>query len=242
MRLYPAIDLLEGKCVRLQQGKRELCTVYSDRPEQMAMKWVNLGARWLHVIDLEAAIDEKVFANREAIKRILEAVDVPVQIGGGIREAGHIRQYIEDGVERVIVSTKVLESRDFAKDIFAEFGDKIVVSIDSSDGRVAVKGWTDYTDLKTVDAVRRMQDDGARLIVLTDIVRDGMLSEPNFEMMAQAADALEIDLICAGGVSTVEHVEKLKALDKKNIDGAIIGKALYSGSFDLVAAIGKFPR
>ncbi len=240
MMLYPAIDLMGGKCVRLTRGVREECTVYSDQPEKMAARWFAAGCKWLHVIDLDGAIDQRCFANRDAVKRIVDAVDVPVQVGGGIREADHVRKYLEDGVARVIVGTKVLESREFARDLFAEFGDKVAVSVDSANGKVAVKGWTDYTDLDTVDAALRMQEDGAKVIIFTDIKRDGMLTEPNFEMMDEVAKALDIGIIAAGGVSDADHIRRFIELGHDNITGAIIGKALYTGDFDLEEAIRKY--
>lgn len=240
MMMYPAIDLMGGKCVRLTRGVREECTVYSDRPEEMALRWVDAGCKWLHVIDLDGAIDQRCFANRDAVKRIVEAVEVPVQVGGGIREAGHVKQYLDDGVARVIVGTKVLESREFARGLFAEFGAGVAVSIDSANGKVAVKGWTDYTDLATTDAALRMQDDGAKVIIFTDIKRDGMLTEPNFEMMDEVAAALEIDIIAAGGVSRADHIRRFIELGRSNISGAVIGKALYTGDFDLAGAIRKY--
>ena len=143
---------------------------------------------------------------------------------------------------RVIVGTSVLESRDFARASFSEFGGRVAVSIDSSSGIVAVKGWTGMSDLKTIDAVKRMKEDGARAIILTDIRRDGMLTEPNYDMMAEVAGAVDLPLIAAGGVSSIEHIEKLEALGKDNIIGAIIGKALYSGDFDLRKAVKRFPQ
>jgi phosphoribosylformimino-5-aminoimidazole carboxamide ribotide isomerase len=232
-----------GKCVRLTQGKREQCTVYSDRPQEMASRWIGDGAKWLHVVDLDAAIDCCCFANRKSVQAIVAAADgVPVQVGGGVREAAHIRGYLEDGVARVIVGTSVLESREFAREIFSEFGERVAVSIDSSNGIVAVKGWTGMSDLKTIDAVKRMKEDGASTIILTDIRRDGMLTEPNYEMMADVADAVDLPLICAGGVSAVSHLDRLNELNRKNISGAIIGKALYSGDFDLREAIKRFPQ
>jgi phosphoribosylformimino-5-aminoimidazole carboxamide ribotide isomerase len=242
MILYPAIDLMDGKCVRLEQGRRERCTVYSEQPEKMAIRWAACGAKWLHVIDLDAAIDQNCFANRAAVRAILSAIDIPVQLGGGIRTADHIKQYLDDGVARLIVGTSVLESRDFARGIFSGFGECVAVSIDSANGKVAVKGWTDYTDIGTVEAALRMREDGAKRIILTDIKRDGMLSEPNFEMMAEVADATGVQVIAAGGVTLVEHVARLATLGRPNIEGAIIGKALYTGDFDLKAAIKEFPQ
>lgn len=245
MILYPAIDLMDGKCVRLEQGKRERCTVYSDRPEEMAVRWAGMGAKWLHVVDLDAALDQNCFANREAVLAIIAAVKdlkVSVQLGGGIRTADHIKRYLDDGVARLIVGTSVLESREFARSIFSKFGDRVAVSIDSSGGKVAVKGWTSGTDIDTLDAVLRMRDDSAKRIILTDIKRDGMLTEPNYEMTAAAADVVDIPVVAAGGVTKVEHVERLSALGKPNIEGTIIGKALYTGDFDLKAAIEKFPQ
>ena len=243
MNLYPAIDLMDGRCVRLTQGKKEQCTVYSDRPREMALRWIDEGGRWLHVVDLDAAIEGRCYANRAAVKSIVAAAGgVPVQVGGGVRSAEHIRGYLDDGVSRVIVGTSVLESREFAREIFAEFGERVAVSIDSSNGMVALKGWTSMSSLKTLDAVARVRDDGARVIILTDIKRDGMLTEPNYEMMADAADASGVPVIAAGGVSSVEHVARLAALGRPNVDGAIIGKALYEGTFDLHAAVKQFPQ
>lgn len=274
MILYPAIDLMGGKCVRLEQGKRERCTVYSGHPKEWALRWTGMGAKWLHVVDLDAAIDQNCFANREAVRAILAAVDVPIQLGGGIRTADQIRQYLDDGVARLIVGTSVLESREFARSIFSEFGDRVAVSIDSSGGKVAVKGWTSITDMNTKDVAKRMRDDGAKRIILTDIKRDGMLTEPNykdigatagtmwpitdtetdklgnwvllsapnFDMTSKVAVTAGVKIIAAGGVTLVEHIERLVALRRRNIEGAIIGKALYSGYFDLKAAIEKFPQ
>lgn len=242
MILYPAIDLMDGKCVRLTRGERDLRTEYSENPAEMARKWAAAGAGWLHVVDLDAALDQNCFANREAVCAIVKSVDIPVQVGGGIRTSAHIAQYIEDGVARVIVGTKVLESRDFARQIFSEYGEKIAVSIDSANGKVAVKGWTDYTELGTIEAALRMKDDGAKTIIFTDIKRDGMMTEPNYEMMDEVAGALDIDVIAAGGVSRLEHVDRLVALGRKNIAGAVIGKGLYEGTFDLEAAARKYPK
>ncbi len=242
MILYPAIDLMGGRCVRLSQGKRSECTVYSDNPAEMAEKWAAMGSKWLHVIDLDGAIDGVCFSNRDAIIEIVNAVKIPVQVGGGIRTADNVRRYLGDGVARVIVGTSALQSRDFAREVFSEFGEKAAVSIDSADGRVAVKGWTGYTGLETVAAARMMRDDGAKVIILTDIRRDGMLTEPNYEMMLDVADAVDVPVIAAGGVSSVKHVERLASLNHPNISGAIIGKALYTGKFDLADAIKKFPQ
>ncbi|HOC92066.1 MAG TPA: 1-(5-phosphoribosyl)-5-[(5-phosphoribosylamino)methylideneamino]imidazole-4-carboxamide isomerase [bacterium] len=243
MNLYPAIDLMDGKCVRLTQGKRELCTVYSDKPEQMAIRWAREGAKWLHVIDLDAALDQKCFSNLEAAKAIFEASPgIRTQVGGGVRSAADVGRWLKEGASRVIVGTSVLESRDFAKGLFSEFGESVAVSIDSKGGKVALRGWTDESEIETIEACLRMRDDGAKLIILTDIVRDGMLTEPNFDMMSQAADALEIPVVCAGGVSLVEHVERLASLEKSNLDGAVIGRALYTGDFDLKAAVERFPQ
>ena len=209
----------------------------------MAARWAGDGAKWLHVVDLDAAIECRCFANRAAVRAIMAAAGgVPVQIGGGVREVAHIRGWLDDGAARVIVGTSVLESRDFARAIFSEFGGRVAVSIDSSSGIVAVKGWTGMSDLKTVAAARRMKEDGARTIILTDIRRDGMLTEPNYDMMAEVAGAVDLPLIAAGGVSSIEHIEKLEALGKDNIIGAIIGKALYSGDFDLREAVKRFPQ
>lgn len=242
MILYPAVDIMEGKCVRLTQGKRAARTVYYEDPAEPAKKWVSNGAKWLHVIDLDAALDAQCFVNRPAIERILKAVDVPVQVGGGVRTPEDVQTWLDIGVARVIVGTKALASREFATEIFSSFGDRVAVSIDSRDGFVALRGWQDASSLPTERAVREMSDAGAKVIILTDIRRDGMLTEPDFGGLSDSAAVTKARIIAAGGVSTVEHVDRLAAIGHANINGAIIGKGLYEGTFDFKAAIAKYPR
>lgn len=240
MIIYPALDLMGGKCVRLTQGERDRSTVYSGDPAEVARKWLDAGATWLHVVDLDAAFDQSCFANLESIRKILEvtrAANAKIQVGGGIRVEEHIKKYVDEGVARVIVGTAALESPGFAKEIFDEFGAKVALGLDSRDGNVAVKGWTSVTNLSTEATAVQMQSLGAKVMIVTDIRRDGMLTEPNFDLMAHLCGLLDVRIIVSGGVSDISHVERLHKLNLANIDGVIVGKALYEGQFDLAEAI-----
>ena len=237
MIIYPAIDLMDGQCVRLVQGVRENKTVYSDNPAEIALKWRDAGAKWLHVVDLDAALGQKCFANLDAVKNIIAQSRLKVEIGGGIRKAEHIHRYLEEGASRVIVGTAALESEEFASEIFAEFGPKVALGLDSRDGKAAVKGWTSLTSIATEDAAIKMQSLGAKIIILTDIRRDGMLTEPNFDMVDRLCGMLDMQVIASGGVSQIVHLDKLNRLGRNNLNGAIVGKALYEGKLDLEDAI-----
>lgn len=243
MIIYPAIDIMDGKCVRLTYGEKERRTDYSDDPAAVARRWYDAGARRLHVIDLDAAIDQKPLANFETIKKIVDSVSplgMMVQVGGGVRDSGHINSYLDIGVGRVIVGTKVIESESFAAEIFSAFGARVVLALDSRDGRVAVKGWTELSDVPTEDFARKMDALGARTMNVTDITRDGALTEPNFDMMDRLCRLCKADIIASGGVSSIEHVKRLAALNHSNMHGAIVGKALYEGKFDLAQAVRLF--
>lgn len=243
MIIYPAIDIMDGQCVRLVHGEKSQRTNYSNNPADVALKWRSLGARWLHVIDLDAAINQKPLANIFTIKKILTALGpgtMSVQVGGGIRERSHIETLLDLGVTRVIVGTKVIESENFAREIFNEFQERVVLALDSRDGKVAVKGWTDISDMPTEEFAKKMDRLGARTMNVTDITRDGTLTEPNFEMIERLCKLVRADIVASGGVSALEHIEKLKKLKRKNMNGAIVGKALYEGKFDLKKAIEKY--
>lgn len=234
---------MDGQCVRLVHGDKSKRTNYSNNPADVALKWRSLGAKWLHIIDLDAAIDQKPLANIFAIRKILTTLGpaaMQIQVGGGIRDCGHIETLLELGVTRVIVGTKVIESEEFAKEIFKTFGARVVLALDSRDGKVAVKGWTDSSDLPTEDFAKKMDRLGACTMNVTDITRDGTLTEPNFEMMERLCKLVRADIIASGGVSTLEHIDRLKKLKRKNMNGAIVGKALYEGQFDLKKAIEKY--
>jgi len=237
MIVFPAIDLLDGNCVRLLRGQKQECKIYSNNPAEVALRWQNEGAKWLHIVDLNGAIDGKPFANLNRVEEILQAVSIPIQIGGGIRSADNIQECLSIGVARVILSTAVLESGTLAREIFKEFKEKIAVSLDSQQGKVSTRGWTSTAEISLLDAAHRMEQDGASLIVITDVLRDGTLSHPNFEMIDTVSAATQLKIIASGGVSSLDDLLHIKSMNKENIIGAIIGKALYEGSVNLKEAI-----
>ncbi|MFH1539517.1 MAG: 1-(5-phosphoribosyl)-5-[(5-phosphoribosylamino)methylideneamino]imidazole-4-carboxamide isomerase [bacterium] len=237
MIVYPAIDLLDGRCVRLARGERDKAKVYSPRPDEIARKWRAAGAEWLHVVDLNGALEGKCFVNIEPIKKIIAAAGIPIQVGGGVRTVEDIERFLEAGVSRVIVGTKALESRDFGKLIFDKFGEKVALALDSRGGRVAVKGWTETGELTTVEAAARAEEDGAAMIIVTDVLRDGMLARMNFALYEEIAAAAGIPMIASGGVTTINDIVQLKNMALPCVVGVITGKALYEGMLDLAEAV-----
>lgn len=233
MQIIPAVDMMDGKCVRLVQGKFDQSTVFSDDPVDAAKRWVDEGATRLHLVDLNGS---RLGAPQEiaTIRRILAAVDVPVQLGGGIRTLETAQEMIELGIARVIIGTSAALDADAAAVIFAELGDKAVLGVDAKDDYVAVKGWQEVTAETAVEFALKMQQLGAKRVIYTDISRDGMLAGVNAEAMAAMASALEIPVIASGGVSTVEDIAALKGT---GVEGAIVGKALYTGDLTLADAI-----
>lgn len=237
MIVFPAIDLLDGQCVRLTRGERDKATVYSADPAAVARRWKAAGAEWLHVVDLNGALEGRCFVNLDSIRAIVDAVDLPVQIGGGIRSTGDIENYLAAGVKRVIVGTKALESDEFRARVIKDFGPRVALSLDTKNGRVAVKGWTETGDLSIVDAAVMAAREGAALIIVTDVMRDGMLTTPNFDLYKQLADASDVPTIASGGVATIGDITRLREMALPNLVGVITGKALYEGTLDLAAAI-----
>ncbi|MCP3677928.1 MAG: 1-(5-phosphoribosyl)-5-[(5-phosphoribosylamino)methylideneamino]imidazole-4-carboxamide isomerase [Deltaproteobacteria bacterium] len=234
MIVIPAIDIKDGRCVRLKQGRMDDETVYSDDPVEVAFRWERAGARLIHLVDLDGAV-EGLTKNRETIREIIDAVTVEVQIGGGIRERGAVSSYLEEPrVKRVIIGTAAYSDPAFLEDICEEFPERIAVGIDALDGKVAIKGWIETTDEKAIDMARRLEGVGVASIIYTDISRDGMLVGPNIEATAEIAKAVDIPVIASGGVSTIEDIEALKG---SGVEGVITGKALYTGSLDLSQAI-----
>lgn len=229
MVIYPAIDIKDGKCVRLTQGKKDEEKVYFQSPRDVALMWVEKGAEILHIVDLDGAFDG-VSKNLGEIKKIRESVNIPIQVGGGIRSLEVIKGLIDAGVDRVILGTKALQDKDMLKEAVRLYGDKIIVSIDAHEGYVAIDGWTKTSDVSAVDFAKEMEDMGVRTIVYTDIARDGMLKGPNFESINFLKDRINIDIIASGGVSSEEDLKKLKEV---GVAGAIVGKALYEGRVDL---------
>lgn len=234
MIVIPAIDIKEGRCVRLLQGKKEAVTVYSDDPVSMARHWAGLGAELLHVVDLDGAFTGEQ-KNFEVIKRIREAVSVPVQVGGGIRDIQGIERLVSIGVERVIIGTAAAVMPGFIREASERFPGKILAGVDARDGKVAIRGWEEVTEWSATEFAKRMEADGALAIIYTDISRDGMLSGPNIEAMATMVKTVNIPVIASGGVASIEDIKGL--LNIEGLWGVITGKALYSGVLDLKEAI-----
>jgi phosphoribosylformimino-5-aminoimidazole carboxamide ribotide isomerase len=236
MLLIPAIDLKDGKCVRLRQGRMEDSTVFSDDPVAMAERWVQAGARRLHLVDLNGAFAGQP-VNAQVIRRIAQTFpDLPIQVGGGIRDQQTVEAYLDAGVRFVIIGTKAVQEPGFINDLCAEYPGHIIVGLDAKDGRVAVNGWSKLSKHDVVDLARIFERYGVEAIVYTDISRDGMMQGVNVEATVRLAQAISIPVIASGGVSTLDDVRALCAVEKEGIMGAIIGRALYDGAIDLVEA------
>ncbi len=236
MLIIPAIDLKEGKCVRLQQGLMERATVYSGDPAAMAKHWESEGAELLHVVDLDGAFAGSP-RNLDAIKAIRGAIKIPIEVGGGIRDRGTIGTLVSIGIDRVILGTAAVENPAFVREACREFPGKIIVGIDARDGMVAIKGWAEVTKVKAIDLAKQMQEHGVIAIIYTDIKRDGMLSGPNIEATKALAQALHIPVIASGGVHTMKDIQDLLAARYSGVSGVITGKAIYSGSLNLKEAL-----
>jgi phosphoribosylformimino-5-aminoimidazole carboxamide ribotide isomerase len=233
MTIIPAIDLKDGKCVRLQQGRAEAVTVYSDDPVAMARHWESEGAQFLHIVDLDAAFGQGK-NNEAAGKQIVASVKIPCEWGGGVRDREKVEHLLQFGVRRVILGTKAAQSLEFVEDVVERFWDKIVVGIDAKAGMVAVRGWTETTSLRAVDFAKQVVDVGVSTIIHTDVATDGMLGGPNLKAIAELADAVpECQIVASGGVSSAKDVTSLKNLGRTNISAAIVGKALYDGRVTL---------
>ncbi len=238
MLILPAIDLSDGKCVRLKQGDMNQKTVFSDDPAQMAVRWADAGAQVLHLVDLDGAMVGRS-ANLEAVGRILEAIEIPVELGGGLRTRDDVARVLDLGVKWAIMGTSALSKPQELKRCLKEFGDRIIVGIDARDGRVAVQGWTETSDVSALDLARKMEALGVRRIIFTDIATDGMLAGPNVESTRAIAEAVSVDIIASGGVTTLNDLRVLKTLERLGVVGAIVGRALYSGTIDLAEAIAE---
>jgi phosphoribosylformimino-5-aminoimidazole carboxamide ribotide isomerase len=236
MLIIPAIDLKEGKCVRLQQGLMDRATVYSDDPATTAKHWESQGAELLHVVDLDGAF-AGVPKNLDAIKAIRNAVMMPIEAGGGIRDIATINTLVSIGIDRIILGTAAIENPAFVREACQKFPGKIIVGIDAKDGMVAIKGWAEVTKVKAIDLAKQMQEYGVIATIYTDIKRDGMLSGPNIEATRMLAESLHIPVIASGGVSTMKDIEDLLTVRYSGVSGVITGKAIYSGSLNLREAI-----
>ena len=232
MLLIPAIDLKDGKCVRLKQGRMEDDTVFSDDPVAVATHWVEQGARRLHLVDLNGAFAGEP-VNGDIVKAIAQKhPDLPIQIGGGIRSPEIIQAYLDAGVQWVIIGTKAVNEPEFVRDMCKQFPGHIIVGLDAKDGKVATDGWANVTDVDVIDLARQFQDDGVSAIVYTDISRDGMLQGVNVEATLRLAESISIPVIASGGITNLEDVRNLCAVSKLGISGAITGRAIYEKTLD----------
>ncbi|RBP40275.1 1-(5-phosphoribosyl)-5-[(5-phosphoribosylamino)methylideneamino]imidazole-4-carboxamide isomerase [Garciella nitratireducens] len=229
MIIIPAIDLRNGKCVRLTQGQFDQEIIYEDQPIEVAKQWEAQGAKFLHLVDLDGALIGRS-QNSDIIEKIVSSITIPVQVGGGIRKIETVAKMFQVGVNRVILGTSALKKKDFLKEVLEKYEEKILVSIDAKNGYVAWKGWTEVSNVKALEFAKELEDLGVKNIIYTDIAKDGMLLGPNFKEIKILKDNLSIDIIASGGISTKEHLIKLKELD---VEGAIIGKALYTGDLKL---------
>jgi phosphoribosylformimino-5-aminoimidazole carboxamide ribotide isomerase len=233
--VIPAIDLKDGRCVRLRQGRLDEETVYSQDPAEVARRWESEGARVLHVVDLNGAV-EGVPRNRAAVESILKAVKIPVQVGGGIRDLATVEAYLAAGTERVVLGTAVVQDVALLEEACRRFPGRVVVGVDAKDGRVAVRGWTAVADQEATDFVGRVAGLAVYAVIYTDIARDGMLEGPNLDALRRMAEVCPVPLIASGGITRTEDLRQLRALGPKVI-GAIVGKALYEGRIALRAAM-----
>jgi phosphoribosylformimino-5-aminoimidazole carboxamide ribotide isomerase len=237
MLLIPAIDLKDGRCVRLRQGNMNEATVFSEDPVAMARHWVEAGARRLHIVDLNGARSGKP-VNEPVIKKIIAAVgdDVPVQLGGGLRDLDTIERYIDDGVRFVVIGTAAVKNPGFLHDACSAFGGHVIVALDAKGGKVATDGWSKLTGHDVVDLAQKFEDYGVDAILYTDIGRDGMLTGVNIEATVELARAVKIPVIASGGVASLADVERLCAVEDEGIEAVILGRSLYEGTLDFKQA------
>ena len=236
MLVIPAIDIKDGKCVRLRQGRMDEETVFSDDPVAMATRWVEAGAKRLHLVDLNGAFEGKP-VNAAAIEAITRAhPDVPVEVGGGIRDEDTIQAYLELGVQYVILGTKAVNAPHFVGDMCAEFPGHIIVGLDAKDGKVAIDGWSKLSGHDVADLAQRFQDEGVDAIIYTDIGRDGMMSGVNVEATVNLARSISIPVIASGGIKTLDDIRALCEVADEGIVGAITGRAIYEGTLDFAEA------
>ena len=236
MLLIPAIDLKDGKCVRLRQGKMEDVTVFSDDPVAVAGRWVEAGARRLHMVDLNGAFEGKP-VNGAAIKAVAQAFpELPIQVGGGIRDEDTVQAYLDAGVQYVIIGTKAVSAPHFINDLCVEFPGHIIVGLDAKEGKVAIDGWSKLSHHSVIELAQRFEKDGVEAIVFTDIGRDGMMQGVNVDSTVELAQAIHIPVIASGGITNIDDIRALCEVHEEGIMGAITGRAIYEGTLDLAEA------
>lgn len=236
MLIIPAIDIKDGKCVRLSQGRMDQATIYSDDPVSMAGKWVRAGARRLHIVDLDGAVKGRP-SNADIIHAIAEACpDVPLQVGGGIRDEDSIQAYLDVGVSYVIIGTRAVTTPHFVSDVCLEFPGHIIVGLDAKDGKLATNGWSKLSHHDAIDMAQRFEEDGVAAIIFTDIGRDGMLNSVNIEATVRLCRAITIPVIASGGITNLADIRRLCEAKEEGIYGAITGRAIYENTLDFAAA------
>jgi phosphoribosylformimino-5-aminoimidazole carboxamide ribotide isomerase len=237
MLLIPAIDLKDGHCVRLEQGDMKAATTFGEDPAAMARRWLAAGARRLHLVDLNGAFAGKP-VNEPAVKAIIRAVgdEIPVQLGGGLRDLDTIERYLDDGLSYVIIGTAAVKNPGFLKDACTAFGGHIIVGLDAKDGKVATDGWSKLTGHEVIDLAKKFEDYGVEAVIYTDIGRDGMLTGINIDATVKLAQALTIPVIASGGLAGMPDIERLCAIEGEGVDGVICGRAIYNGALDFAAA------
>jgi phosphoribosylformimino-5-aminoimidazole carboxamide ribotide isomerase len=233
--VIPAIDLKDGRCVRLRQGDMAAETVYSDDVTEVARKWQESGATLIHVVDLNGAVDGEP-KNLAHIRSIVRSVSASIQVGGGIRTLDTVRQYLNTGISRVVLGTAALMNRRFLEEACREFPHRVLLGLDAKDGRVAVKGWTAVSEVKAIDLLQELSDCSIGAVIYTDIARDGMLNGPNLSALKEIVGCSPFPVIASGGIARLEDLRAVQSLGAK-IEGAIVGKALYDGKLDYQAAI-----
>ena len=234
MLVIPAIDLKDGQCVRLLQGRKDAVTAYSNEPAKTAKRWESYGAKLIHIVDLDGAFTGRQ-TNLDAIIKIRQSIKIPLQVGGGIRNIGNVMNLFSAGIDRIIIGTAAIEDPEFLAYACKNYPGKVLIGIDAKDGMVAIKGWEEVTSLSAKDLVRRLEMFGVAGIVYTDISRDGMLSGPNIDATRDIVESVKIPVIASGGVSCIDDIKHLMKI--QNLWGAITGKAIYSGVMDLKEAI-----
>lgn len=229
MIIFPAIDIRDGRCVRLYQGKLDEETIYDDNPVLIAKKWEESGAKVLHIVDLDGAFTGSQ-KNKEIIKEIIKNVNIPIQVGGGIRSIERAKELIDLGVQSIVVGTLAVKEKGFVENLVKEFGDKVVVSIDAKNGYVCIDGWVNNSNIKAIEFAKTLEENGVKTIVYTDISKDGTMVGPNFFEIKKLKENISMNIIASGGIGREEDIDELRRLE---VYGAIVGKALYEGKLKL---------